>query len=105
MKRVEESILSQDYKKHIQVGSSSPAASPSISREVQVWATGKPTPSSRTELRPDTLTSTRVWKKQCPHVTEGEGKVQREAYGMVKCSGSGFRTRCKEQTCHLAQAT
>lgn len=45
MKRAEESILSRDYKKHIQVGGQSPTACPpSVSREVQVWAVGKASP-------------------------------------------------------------
>lgn len=54
MKRVEESILSRDYKKHIQVGGKIAKASPSgLTREVQVLAIGKASPSSSSGHRPD----------------------------------------------------
>lgn len=92
MKRVEESILSRDYKKHIQVGGRTPGAFPAgISREVEVWATGKAKPSSRTGIRLDILLFTRDWKKQGSRVT-GAGKQGSERRIWVsKCSGSGFR--------------
>lgn len=83
MKRVEESILSRDYKKHIQVGGRTPGPFPSgISREVKVWATEKAKPSARTGIRLDILLFTRDWKKQGPRVTgAGEARLRETHMG------------------------
>lgn len=83
MKRVEESILSRDYKKHIQVGGRTPGAfSSGISREIKVWATGKAKPPSRTGIRHDILLFTRDWKKQGPRDTgAGEARLREARMG------------------------
>lgn len=80
MKRVEESILSRDYKKHIQAGGSTPGSfSFSNLRGGQGPGNRKGQALFKARARPDTLTFTRAWKKQGPRVTEGAGKAEREA--------------------------
>lgn len=80
MRRVEESILSRDYKKHIQASGSSPGSfSFSNLWGGQGLGNGKGWALFKAKAQPDTPTFTRAWKKQGPHVTEGESKAEREA--------------------------
>lgn len=81
MKRAEESILSRDYKKHIQVGGSPHSLSSFSLQRGPGLGSRKGQSLFKVGARTDALTLMRVWKKQCPHVTEGEHKDQREACG------------------------
>lgn len=66
MKRAEESILSRDYKKHIQVGGGPHSLSSFSLQEGPGLGNRKGPSLLKVVARTDALTLMRVWKKQCP---------------------------------------